>query len=310
MDGVLRNSMSKLSLRPLGEQDARSQLGLTSITYGADAWITAEIVRRLDRLIDLCCYAPYSSTLSGIVIQFVIEANLEDAYKRAMRLGEDWAFERGHPEYIGCMRGVPRGLWHGKGLAEVKAAFSGVVTCALKDLTEFVADKRVDLDLQKLRGDYAKVVRIFTTEDPNTPWDEAPQVDDPKIVERLRYYNEKYPVKQERDAIKPPPLSSSRSLMSSLYDNISDSGLNPEGPMLWEFFFEGNDEKSHEKFAAFLQEDLGYELVTPGGPHQMLHVRKVDALTESGLAQREEELSAFATAFGLNYDGFEAGPIK
>jgi hypothetical protein len=93
----------------------------------------------------------------------------------------------------------------------------------------------------------------------------------------------------------------------------TEAGWNPEGPMLWGYFFTDKAEKPLLPLAQHL-EDSGYRIVqlypTDDGSCFMLHVERIERHTPGSLYQRNSELEKMAMRFGVgSYDGMDVGPV-
>jgi len=90
-------------------------------------------------------------------------------------------------------------------------------------------------------------------------------------------------------------------------------GWNPDGPLLWGYFFTDPDQSLLRRAAAILSSE-GYSFVgihkTADGQSSFLHVERVEAHSAQTLYARNEGLEQFAAEFGLErYDGMDVGPI-
>ncbi|MRW88703.1 ribonuclease E inhibitor RraB [Duganella sp. FT80W] len=82
-----------------------------------------------------------------------------------------------------------------------------------------------------------------------------------------------------------------------------------DGPLLWGYFFDGQDRKKLEQLAAELN-GKGYGTVGINAQQDklVLHVEKVETHTPASLDDRDQEFYAVAERYGVFYDGMDVGP--
>jgi hypothetical protein len=103
--------------------------------------------------------------------------------------------------------------------------------------------------------------------------------------------------------------------LETMFANMrANTKWNVDGPLLWGyFFFDPNPEKL--KLAASDLQAQGYRVVgiasVAGKDTFRLHVERVEAHTPASLNDRNNELYALATKYGLaSYDGMDVGPVQ
>ena len=104
------------------------------------------------------------------------------------------------------------------------------------------------------------------------------------------------------------------------FGEIRSAGWNPDGDLLWGFFFLDTDVEKLERLGQHL-ESLGYRFVDifeleaeegeePSGEY-MLHVEKVGTHSPATLAKRNVELARLASESGIMaYDGWDVGQVE
>ena len=104
------------------------------------------------------------------------------------------------------------------------------------------------------------------------------------------------------------------------FGEIRDAGWNPDGDLLWGYFFVDTDVEKLERLRPHL-ESLGYRFVDifeleeeegeePSGEY-MLHVEKVETHSPVTLARRNVELARLASKSGVKaYDGWDVGQVE
>jgi hypothetical protein len=103
--------------------------------------------------------------------------------------------------------------------------------------------------------------------------------------------------------------------LEAMFGKMSgESGWNTRGELLWGYFFTDPQSKRLKPLAARLVE-LGYRLVsiyeTDDRSVYFLHVERVEAHTPRSLFERNAELNALASQFGVAaYDGMDVGPVS
>ena len=112
-------------------------------------------------------------------------------------------------------------------------------------------------------------------------------------------------------------LSQTEALQLS-FSEIRNAGWNPDGDLLWGYFFIDNDPQKFNALRTHL-ERMGFTFVDisalvneddqPSGEH-MLHVEKVEIHGPVSLAKRNVEFTDLALEFGIRaYDGWDVGLV-
>ena len=102
------------------------------------------------------------------------------------------------------------------------------------------------------------------------------------------------------------------------FSEIRKAGWNPDGDLLWGYFFIDNDPQKFDALRIRL-EQMGFTFVDvseledddrqPSGEH-MLHVEKVETHGPLSLAKRNVEFTDLALEFGIRaYDGWDVGLV-
>lgn len=104
------------------------------------------------------------------------------------------------------------------------------------------------------------------------------------------------------------------------FDRITEIGWNPDGDLLWGYFFVDTGVEKLESLGQHL-ESVGYRFVDifklekdegekPSGEY-MLHVEKVEIHSQATLAKRNIELARLAAGSGIvAYDGWDVGQVE
>ena len=97
-------------------------------------------------------------------------------------------------------------------------------------------------------------------------------------------------------------------------DMKTEAGWNPDGELLWGYFFVDEDPEKLRLLAGKLQQE-GYQLVgispTDGAPSFRLHVERVETHSPRSLDRRNQELETLASRSSVEaYDGMEVGPVS
>jgi len=102
------------------------------------------------------------------------------------------------------------------------------------------------------------------------------------------------------------------------FSEIRNAGWNPDGDLLWGYFFIDNDPKKFRTLRISL-EQMGFTFVDiseledendqPSGEYR-LHVERVETHGPASLAKRNVEFTDLALEFGVRaYDGWDVGLV-